>query len=151
MSLADRVETPRLEVEGLRLGEVVGQGGAGTVYAATGDDGTEVAIKILRADLALTETEVRRFLAEAALMQRIAHPSVVTVLRSGRAGDGRPYLVMPRLVGETLAARLRRGRMPRAEAIACFGQLADAAATLHAAGVIHRDLKPDNVFVVDGT
>jgi len=137
-------------LEGFRVGAVLGEGGSGTVYAATLEDGTEVAVKVLRADLALTESEVRRFLAEATLVQRIAHPSVVPVLRSGVVADGRPYLVMPRLHGETLATRLRRGKLAMREALAFLEQLAGAIETLHAAGIIHRDLKPENIFLVDG-
>ena len=137
-----------LEVAGYRVGDVLGEGGSGTVYAATRDaDERAVAIKVLRADLALTEGEVKRFLAEAALLARVAHPGIVAVLDAGQLADGRPYLVMPRLAGESLAHRLARGPVPPEMALAMFEQLADAVETLHAAGVIHRDLKPDNVFV----
>ncbi len=141
-----------LELDGYRVGAVLGEGGSGTVYAGTVLDGArDVALKVLRADLALTDSEVKRFLAEAALMQRISHVSVVPVLGSGLVADGRPYLVMPRLEGETLAARLHRAPLTVGDALALFEQLADAVDTLHAAGIIHRDLKPENVFVVEGT
>ncbi|MFN0245887.1 MAG: serine/threonine-protein kinase [Kofleriaceae bacterium] len=140
--------TSELEISGYRVGRVLGEGGSGTVYGASrASDDRAVAIKVLRADLALTLGEVKRFLDEAALLQRLAHPGIVPIFASGQLDDGRPYLVMPRLDGDTLAARLARGRMNTSEAIAIFDQLADAMAALHAAGVVHRDLKPDNVFL----
>ncbi|HEY4055092.1 MAG TPA: protein kinase [Kofleriaceae bacterium] len=143
-----------IELEGYRVESILGEGGSGTVYAAVrapaGDDSSaRVAIKVLRADLALTDGETRRFLDEAALLHRIEHPHVVRVLASGRLPDGRPYLVMPRLDGETLAHRLQRAPLTVDEALALFDQLADAVAMLHGAGIIHRDLKPENVYIVD--
>jgi serine/threonine-protein kinase len=145
-----------LELDGYRVDSVLGEGGSGTVYGATrettSDDiaaGTRVAIKALRADLALTDGEVKRFLDEAALMHRLSHPNIVGVLASGQLPDGRPYLVMPRLDGETLAQRLRTKPLTVGDALALFDQLAEAVSTLHVAGIIHRDLKPENVFVVD--
>jgi serine/threonine-protein kinase len=147
-----------LALDGYRVDTVLGEGGSGTVYGAertsASDDvpaGTRVAIKVLRADLALTDGEVKRFLDEAALMHRLSHPNIVGVLASDRLPDGRPYLVMPRLDGETLAHRIRTKPLTVGDALALFDQLADAVATLHAAGIIHRDLKPENVFVVDDT
>ncbi len=134
-----------------RLGDfevtaLLGEGGNGEVYAAT-KDGVAVALKILRGDLELTERERRRFLEEAAKMRRVAHPSIVPVLEAGTLPDGRPFLSMPRLEGETLAARLQRGPVDPTSAFRIFAELGDAVATLHRADLVHRDIKPENVLV----
>jgi serine/threonine-protein kinase len=129
---------------------VVGCGGSGIVYAATrdGDMASEpVAIKVLRDDLALSDRERRRFLDEAERMRRFTHPGIVGVIDAGTLPDGRPFIVMPLLHGETLARRIARGPLPLDEALAQFEMLADAVAALHATGLVHRDIKPENVLV----
>ncbi|MBL8611603.1 MAG: protein kinase, partial [Myxococcales bacterium] len=88
---------------------VLGEGGSGIVYHAR-ITGRDVALKVLRKELALTEREVARFVAEAERAQRVSHPSLVHVEGVGCLDDGRPYLVMPLLRGEGLAAVLARGR-----------------------------------------
>jgi serine/threonine-protein kinase len=129
---------------------VLGEGGSGIVYAARWD-GRMVALKVARPELPLTTKEQQRFLHEARLMARVRHPAVVEVLDAGVLPDGRAYLAMTLLEGETLAERLAtRGALPVAEAAALFFDLADAAATLHDEGLVHRDLKPENVMLVDG-
>ena len=138
-----------------RLGDfeldgVLGEGGSGTVYAAR-LGGQACALKVLRADVLVGPKEQARFLSEAQLLARIDHPGVVRLLGAGTLPDGRPFLAMPLLAGETLAARLARGRLEVAEALRLFGLLAEAVAALHAAGLVHRDLKPENVFLVKDT
>jgi serine/threonine-protein kinase len=130
-----------------RISSLLGQGGSGTVYAARDAD-RPVALKVLRADLELVPREVKRFLAEAERLARVAHPHVVRPLGSGCLPDGRPYLVMPLLEGVTLARRLAEGPLPRPLALRLFAQLAGAVGALHAAGLLHRDLKPENVMLV---
>jgi hypothetical protein len=76
------------------------------------------------------------------------HPSVVKVLAVGQLPDGRPYLAMERLEGETLASVIARGALPLARALEMFGDLCSAVHALHEQGLVHRDLKPENVFVV---
>ncbi|MCC6995340.1 MAG: serine/threonine protein kinase, partial [Deltaproteobacteria bacterium] len=137
-----------------RLGDfeldgVLGEGGSGTVYAAR-LGGQACALKVLRADVLVGPKEQARFLSEAQLLARIDHPGVVRLLGAGTLPDGRPFLAMPLLAGETLAARLARGRLAVDEALRLFGLLAEAVAALHAAGLVHRDLKPENVFLVRG-
>lgn len=132
------------------VSHVLGDGGSGTVYAAT-HAGQEVALKVLHHDLALSEKERRRFLDEASRMCRASHPGLIVLLHSGTLPDGRPYLSMPRLVGETLAARVENGPLPLRMALAHFETLAQAVAVLHLSGVIHRDIKPENVFLEDHT
>ncbi|MBK7072559.1 MAG: protein kinase [Myxococcales bacterium] len=124
---------------------VLGEGGSATVYDARWGH-RSVALKVIRADLA--GAEARRFLDEARLLIDMAHPGVVKVLAAGTLPDGRSYLAMEKLPGQTLADRLGAGPIPLAQAIALFDQLCEAVAAMHAAGLIHRDLKPENVMLV---
>ncbi|HUH04082.1 MAG TPA: serine/threonine-protein kinase [Kofleriaceae bacterium] len=128
---------------------VLGEGGSGVVYAARWGH-REVALKVLRPALVATERERDQFFTEAKLLSEITHPSVVKVLNFGQLPDGRPYLAMEKLEGETLASRLGRGRFPIADAVTLFAQIIDAVEALHARGLVHRDLKPENVFLVQG-
>jgi tetratricopeptide (TPR) repeat protein len=125
---------------------VLGEGGTAIVYAAR-RDGEELALKILRDDIQLTDAERKRFLAEADRLARLSHPGVIRVLDAGVLPDGRPYLALPLLHGETLAARLARGPLPEAAALDQFYAAADAITALHRAGLLHRDLKPENFFL----
>ena len=90
-----------------------------------------------------------RFEAEA--LGLAWHPNVVEVLDHGMLPDGTSYMVMEALAGESLAERLARGPLPRAEVAQLGLELTAALAAVHAAGVVHRDVKPDNVFLVAGT
>lgn len=135
-----------------RLGEfliegVLGQGGSGIVYDAKWGP-RRVALKVLHPSLIGTGRERAQFLTEAQRLQQIMHPSVVKVLALGQLPDGRPYLAMERLDGETLASVLARGALPLDRALELFRELSAAVAALHDQGLVHRDLKPENVFVV---
>lgn len=124
----------------------LGRGGAGVVFAARWR-GREVALKV--AHEGSDAREQGRFLEEAAMLARVSHPAVIEVLEHGTLADGRPYLVMPLVRGETLAARLERGPIAPAQALSLFGQLVDAVAHLHDVGVVHRDIKPENVMILE--
>src|SRR5262249_41832980 len=126
---------------------ILGEGGSGIVYAAR-RGAEDLALKVLRPDLALSEREITAFVAEAHRAQRVTHSSLLPILDAGILPDGRPYLAMPRLKGESLAERIKRGPMPFGKALRLFRGLAGAVQTLHEAGLIHRDIKPENVFVV---
>ncbi len=133
---------------------VLGEGGSGIVYEVRIRSGIPhtsptLALKVLRTELAPSERERRRFLAEAERMQRLDAPGLVPLLESGLLPDGRPYLAMPLLDGETLAERLKRGPLPPLVATRYFAVLANAVQALHAAGMVHRDVKPENIIVVD--
>ncbi|MCE9573430.1 MAG: serine/threonine protein kinase, partial [Deltaproteobacteria bacterium] len=132
-----------------RLLEPIGQGGMATVYA--GEHRTlhrPVAIKVLHPHLVDEGVMARRMLEEAHTIASLHHPGIVEVIDVGLTIDGRTFMVMERLAGETLGERLHRGRLSEERAVVFARQLASALAVAHAAGVIHRDLKPDNVFIV---
>jgi eukaryotic-like serine/threonine-protein kinase len=131
-----------------RVGPLISSGGMGRVDRATDvTTGREVAIKrIERGD----DADARRFVREARAVAALRHPSVVDVLDAG-VDDGEPYLVMELLSGETLRARLERtGRLALAETCRLIDALARAIDAVHAAGIVHCDLKPENVVLVDG-
>jgi Tol biopolymer transport system component/tRNA A-37 threonylcarbamoyl transferase component Bud32 len=137
---------------GTRLGpyevaSALGAGGMGQVYKArdTRLDRT-VAIKILPESLARDPGFRERFEREARLIAQVDHPHICTVYDVGQQQDT-AYLVMQFLEGETLARRLERGPLSRADAIAYAVQIADALAVAHRAGIVHRDVKPANIML----
>jgi eukaryotic-like serine/threonine-protein kinase len=132
-----------------RVSAVLGHGGSGIVYDAWWGP-RRVAVKVLHPTLAGTPRLKGQFLSEARRLQLITHPAVVKVLGAGELPDGRPYLAMEHLAGETLASVLARGALPIGQALSLFGELCGAVAALHAQGLVHRDLKPENVFIVGG-
>ncbi len=132
---------------------VIGEGGTSTVWAASHrDDGRRAAIKVLRSSLTYDRDLVDRFLTEGYLVSAIEHPGVVKVLEDGMTDDGCPFLVLELLVGQTLEdlRQIRGGRIPLDEVMPIADAMMDTLAAVHAAGVIHRDLKPQNVMVLDG-
>ena len=129
----------------------LGEGGMGIVWL--GRDrllDREVAIKVLKADTAGDTESARRFLQEARLAARLQHPGVVPLLIFGEVA-GLRYYVMPYVRGETLAARLGRGPLPEREARRIIAEVADALAYVHAQGIVHRDVKPANILIEEGT
>jgi len=131
-----------------RLDRVLGVGGCATVYAATHANGNRVAIKVLHAFAARDPELISRFLKEGHVGNLVDHPGIVRALDDGVTDDGRPYLVMELLDGETLEARLARDRALQApEALRVIDLVLDALGAAHAAGLVHRDVKPANVFL----
>jgi len=133
-----------------RLGAILGQGSMARVYHAL-DLATHesVAVKILSKHFAAKDAERARFFREAKAILQIQHPNVVKVLDVGRWTDGRPFIVIDHLKGESFGARLRRET--RLAPDVALRLLRDAAAGLdavHCAGIVHRDVKPDNIFLV---
>lgn len=129
-------------------GAELAEGGTATVYDAVGPGGP-VVLKVLRRALSDDPGWVRRFERELDALTRLAHPAVLNVLDHGVTDDGRPYLVLPKLEGRTLRALLdARGALPERTAWSLARPVAEALAAAHAAGVIHRDVKPENVFLV---
>lgn len=130
-----------------RLGQVLGRGGTSVVYAAVDDSwGRDLAVKILRPSL--DPTERYRLLREARLTRALGHPGVIEVYDAGELEDGRTFLVMERLYGETLAARMARYFwLPIDLVCSIAGQLLSALGAAHQAAIVHRDIKPSNVFL----
>jgi tetratricopeptide (TPR) repeat protein len=122
-------------------------GGMARVYRARDTrSGGDAAVKVL---LESMHDEVERFEREADVLARLDHPGIVRYLARGRDPLGRPFLAMPWVEGETLAARLRRrGPLPFDEVTRIGAEMADALAAAHAAGIVHRDVKPSNVMLV---
>ncbi|MGK4009152.1 serine/threonine-protein kinase [Sorangium sp. So ce1036] len=142
----------RLLHDRYRILGVIAKGGMGMVY-----DGIHiglrrrVAIKTLRGQYAHSKTAIARFHNEAAVAGRFGHPNIVEVYDLGVLDDGTPYLVMERLEGETITERLARERpMPLPVALDVAVQVLSALIVTHAEGILHRDLKPDNICLVGG-
>lgn len=132
-----------------RLGEQLGMGGSGAVWSARRlTDGAEVAIKLLRTALAQDPRATDRLRREAQALGLSWHPHVLEVLDDGLLPSGVGYLVTELLTGETLTARIQKvGPLP-SDQVARWGvQAANALVAVHSAGVIHRDVKPDNLFL----
>ncbi len=130
------------------LDALIGIGGMANVYAATHRNGRRMAIKLLNSTFA-GHPEVRlRFLREGYVANRIGHPGVVCIVDDDTTEDGAVFLVMELLDGRPLSDLLTaRGPMPPAKALFMVDQVLDVLASAHDAGVIHRDIKPGNVFV----
>lgn len=133
------------------LAELLGRGGFGEVWLAEdGRVGRQVAVKI---GYPQTPEDTRRFEREASLAGNLAHPNIATIHdfgRTEREGRDAVYLVMELLRGRSLADVLEAGVPPLADALEWAGRVADALGAAHAAGIVHRDVKPANVMVTDG-
>ncbi len=140
------------ELGGFTLRQRLGSGGMGTVYRAFQHSvGREVALKVLQPRGAEDPEQARRFMREARLGAQLSSPGIVTMHDFGQAPDGRLYLAMELVEGETLRAVLQReGPLPDDRALRLAMQLCDALIAAHAKLVIHRDLKPANIMVIAG-
>ena len=134
--------------ERYRLGERIAGGGMGSVYRAVDESlGRQVAVKVLRRELADDPTFLERFRREARAAAALSHPGVAGVYDYGELG-GNAFIVMELVEGETLAERIAAtGRLPYTEAFAIGEQVARALAAAHAHGLVHRDVKPANVLL----
>lgn len=108
-----------------------------------------VAIKVLRSSLAMSMRMIERFEQEARALERLEHPGIVVVHELGALSDGRPYIVMEWIEGRSLAEELSaRGPLSAAEALAVMNEIGGAVAAAHAVGVIHRDIKAQNIVAL---
>lgn len=133
-----------------RIVRLIGEGGMGSVYeAAHSRLAGRYAVKVLLSSLSGDANALAHFDREARITSSLQHPNIVQIVDFNRDTDGGQYLVMEYLQGETLANRLaRRGPLPPSEVADIVDQIAAALSAAHAHGVVHRDLKPDNVILV---
>jgi serine/threonine-protein kinase len=112
--------------------------------------GRKFVAKVLRPELARHRQAVDRMRLEAQALGRLSHPNIVSVMNFGTTADGRPFFVTELLEGRTLTAEVReRGLLPASEAVTWTCQLLQALSAAHEIGIVHRDIKPDNLFVAE--
>src|SRR5207249_1116174 len=140
--------------EGRRVGqysivELVDAGGMGIVYKAHDVRlGRDVALKFLPPHLSKQATSKERFLVEARAAAALDHPNICTIFETGETDEGQLFLAMPLYDGETLRARLKRGRLAFDAAVPVAVQIARGVGAAHARGIVHRDIKPSNVMLL---
>jgi len=136
-----------------RVLDAIGFGGMAVVYRARDERlGRHVALKFLSPSLRSDPRAKRAFVAEARAAAALDHPNVCTIYEIGETSDGHLFIAMPLYDGETLQARLTRGRLTFDEALPLALQVARGLEHAHAAGIVHRDIKPSNIVILhDGT
>jgi serine/threonine-protein kinase len=131
-----------------KVTSVIGQGAMGVVYAAVGDAGDEVALKVLHQRAAVQPDLVARFEREAEVARRVRSPFVAPIVGAGRDRSGRLWIAFERLRGEGLDVRVKRERyLSFAEVAPIVHDALSGLVAAHEAGVIHRDIKPANLFI----
>lgn len=149
LPLAELVARASPRIGAYRLLERIGEGAMGEVFRAVSiADGSLAALKLVHRDASSSADTRRRLEREGEIVSTLSHPNIVRLLERGEQ-EGRLYLAMEFLTGQTLQARLAAADpLPRAHALRIVGDLAQALAALHGAGVIHRDLHPGNVMIL---
>ncbi len=132
-----------------RVMEQLGEGGTGVVYVGQHETlSRRVVVKVLQPELSRNADVVQRFFNEAQAAAAIRNPGIVQIFDFGTTPDGRAYFVMELLEGQSLAARLAQRRLDYFECCRIGRQVANVLQAAHAAGITHRDLKPDNLFLI---
>lgn len=140
--------TPGTQLGPYEIVSALGAGGMGEVWLARDSRlARKVAIKVLPLELTVDPERVRRFEQEARAASSLNHANVCTIHALGEAPDGRQFIAMELIEGTTLRAQLSRGAVPLRQAVDIAGQVASALTAAHAAGVVHRDVKPENVML----
>ncbi len=155
----DREQAARLgrytgqTVGGYMVDSLIGRGAMGEVYAAQRSDGTPAALKFLNPGMLDEPGALTRFLREAEVAATLRSPHVTRLFGTGRADDGSPFLAMELLAGEDLARRLRKKkRMSKKGTLELVRQVAEALEVARSNGIVHRDIKPQNLFLAsEGT
>jgi serine/threonine-protein kinase len=130
------------------IGGRVSDGGMGVVYHAVDEElGRTVALKFLQARYRADDSAGKRFRREARIVAALEHPNICTVHEIGESEDGRLYIAMPLYDGETLEQRIDRGPLTVDDAVQIAVQVARGLAKAHTAGIVHRDVKPSNIFI----
>jgi eukaryotic-like serine/threonine-protein kinase len=134
-----------------RLDALIGVGGMAAVYRATHRVGNRVAVKVLHPHLSVSADLRTRFLREGYVANKVEHRGAVRVLDDDTADDGSVFIAMELLSGETLEARRERhgGKLPLQEVLQVSQQLLSVLEAAHSKGIVHRDIKPDNLFLTD--
>jgi serine/threonine-protein kinase len=138
------------KIDEYQVDDLLGEGGMGKVYTATGPDGTRVALKLVKGDFARDDTFRRRFSREARIAQTVKHPNVVPVLATGEH-EGHPYMAQRFIEGRSLDERLKQdGPLDVPTAVRISSDVAAGLEALWAAGMVHRDVKPANILLDAG-
>jgi hypothetical protein len=149
VTLARSIERGTVLLGKYRVDSVIGQGGMGQVVKAwhLGLD-EEVAIKMLRDDVAMADETIARFIREAQATAKLKSEHIARIIDVGRFGDGKPYLVMEFLEGQDVGQLIaEQGRLQPSLAIDLVIQVCEALAEAHSLGIVHRDIKPTNLFL----
>jgi serine/threonine protein kinase len=143
------MDFPQFIAGRFRIEREIGTGGMGTVYLATQVDlERPVAVKIIKRECARDADVADRFLREARTMAKLRHPNAAMIFDAGNLPDGRHFIVMEFVEGETLSQALaREGRFPASKAVNIATQICDVLEEAHRLGIVHRDLKPSNILL----